>query len=122
MKIYNELENRRKDVGTMAVALIDPDCKNDSLLHNIVDKINLSNFDCIFIGGSLISDNKFEERIKYVKQNTDLPLIIFPGSSNQLSKHADAILFLSLISGRNPQYLIDEHVKSAPTIKKMSLI
>ena len=50
-----------------------------------------------------------------------MPLIIFPGSSDQLSKHADAILYLSLISGRNPQYLIDEHVKSAPFIYNLSI-
>ena len=78
-------------------------------------------FDAIFIGGSFISDNKFESRVAYIKNNTELPVIIFPGSSSQLSIHADAVLFLSLISGRNPQYLIGEHVKSAPIIRNMKL-
>ena len=83
--------------------------------------INESDFDAIFIGGSLISDNEFESRLEEVTKNTELPVIIFPGSSNQLSQHADAVLFLSLISGRNPQYLIGEHVKSAPIIHNMNL-
>ena len=83
--------------------------------------VNESDFDAIFIGGSLISDNDFEARLEKVTTNTELPVIIFPGSSNQLSQHADAVLFLSLISGRNPQYLIGEHVKSAPIIHNMNL-
>ena len=121
MNTYSKLESIRKISGTAAIALIDPDCKNDFILESTVDLINKSNFDAIFIGGSLINDNKFEARIKYVKKNTDLPVIIFPGSSTQLSKYADAVLFLSLISGRNPQYLIGEHVKSAPIIHNLKL-
>ena len=121
MNTYSSLEIIRKKYGSVAIALIDPDCKNDTLLAKIVDLVNKSNFDAIFIGGSLIVDNQFETRVKYVKNNTDLPVIIFPGSSNQLSKYADAVLFLSLISGRNPQYLIDEHVKSAPIIRNLNL-
>ena len=121
MITFEFLENKRKSLGVLAVALIDPDVKNDSDLGNILDLINNSNFDVIFIGGSHITDNHFETRLKFVKSNTDLPVIIFPGSSSQLSKYADAVLFLSLISGRNPQYLIGEHVKSAPIIKNINL-
>ena len=69
----------------------------------------------------MISDNEFDRRLKFIKDNTTLPLIIFPGSSDQLSQYADAILYLSLISGRNPQYLIGEHVKSAPLIYNLSI-
>ena len=121
MTIYSKLELIRTKRGAVAIALLDPDTKNDNGLKKMVKLVNDSDFDAIFIGGSLISDNKFESRIKIVKQNTDLPIIIFPGSSNQLSQYADAVLFLSLISGRNPQYLIGEHVKSAPVIHNMRL-
>ena len=121
MKTYLSLEEIRKKRGAAAVALLDPDSKNDSDLKNIVHLINQSDFDAIFIGGSLISDNKYETRIKYVKEHTELPVIIFPGSSSQLSSYADAVLFLSLISGRNSQYLIGEHVKSAPIINTIKL-
>ena len=121
MKIYWKLEEIRTERGAVAIALLDPDAKNDNGLKKMVKLVNDSDFDAIFIGGSLISDNEFESRIKIVKQNTDLPIIIFPGSSNQLSQYADAVLFLSLISGRNPQYLIGEQVKSAPVIHNMGL-
>ena len=119
MKIYSKLESIRSKRGAVAIALLDPDAKNDDGLKKMVQLVNDSDFDAIFIGGSLISDNEFESRIKTVKDNTNLPIIIFPGSSNQLSQYADALLFLSLISGRNPQYLIGEHVKSAPIIHNM---
>ena len=121
MTIYSKLELIRTKRGAVAIALLDPDTKNDNGLNKMVQLVNDSDFDAIFIGGSLISDNEFESRIKFVKQNTDLPIIIFPGSYNQISQYADAILFLSLISGRNPQYLIGEHVKSAPVIHNMRL-
>ena len=121
MKTYLKLEEIRQKRGAVAVALLDPDNKNDYVLQQILQLVNESDFDVIFVGGSLISDNKFESRVEYVKSNTELPVIIFPGSSNQLSRFADAVLFLSLISGRNPQYLIGEHVKSAPVIKNMEL-
>ena len=121
MKIYSKLELIRLKRGAVAIALLDPDAKNDDGLKKMVQLVNDSDFDAIFVGGSLISDNEFESRIKTVKNNSDLPIIIFPGSSNQLSRYADALLFLSLISGRNPQYLIGEHVKSALVIHNMKL-
>ncbi len=121
MSTFSILEKIRINRGAVAIALLDPDIKNDNGLIKMVHLVNESDFDAIFIGGSLISDNEFESRLEEVVKNTDLPVIIFPGSSNQLSKHANAVLFLSLISGRNPQYLIGEHVKSAPIIHNMNL-
>ena len=121
LSIFEKLETVREKRGAVAIALLDPDKKNDSDLLNMLQLVNDSDFDVVFVGGSLISDNDFESRIKAITENTDLPVIIFPGSSNQISKHADGVLFLSLISGRNPQYLIDEHVKSAPVIRNLGL-
>ena len=115
------MENIRQKRGCAAVALIDPDKKYDDIILPMINLVNKCDFDIIFVGGSMISDNDFNKRLKFIKSNTDLPLIIFPGSSNQISKHADAILYLSLISGRNPQYLISEHVKSAPLIYSLSI-
>ena len=121
MSTFSKLEKIRAVRGAVAIALLDPDKKNDNGLLKMLQLVNESDFDAIFIGGSLISDNEFESRVEEVTNNTDLPVIIFPGSSSQLSQHADAVLFLSLISGRNPQYLIGEHVKSAPIIFNMKL-
>ena len=121
MRLFKQLENIRRDRGAVAVALIDPDTKNDEILLSMINLINECDFDIMFVGGSLISDNEFDRRLEFIKHNTNLPLVIFPGSSDQLSEHADAILYLSLISGRNPQYLIGEHVKSAPLIYNLSI-
>ncbi len=119
--IYKTLEKRRKQKGTLSLALIDPDKKNDQKLLPIIDNINYADFDAILVGGSEIKDNKFEKRVKVIRENTHLPLILFPGDSSQVSRHADAILFLSLISGRNPRYLIEEHVKASKRIYKSDL-
>ena len=121
MKLFEKLEDIRKERGALAVALIDPDTKNDEILLLMINLINDCDFDIIFVGGSMISDSDFDKRLEYIKNNTNLPVVIFPGSSSQISNYADAILFLSLISGRNPQYLIDEHVKSAPHIHKLGI-
>ena len=121
LSTFSKLEKIRAVRGAVVIALLDPDKKNDNGLLKMLQLVNESDFDAIFIGGSLISDNEFESRVEEVTNNTDLPVIIFPGSSSQLSQHADAVLFLSLISGRNPQYLIGEHVKSAPIIFNMKL-
>ena len=119
--IFNQLENVRKKRGAVALALIDPDTKNHNDLKQLLEFINDSDFDSILVGGSLIMDHLFEERMKIIKSNTKLPVIIFPGSSRQISSKADAILYLSLLSGRNPQYLIGEHIESAPIIYSHSI-
>ena len=103
------------------LALIDPDQKNDNILDELIQSINSNNFSAILIGGSSIADNQFQNRIKKIKDKSTKPIIIFPGSSEQISQHADAILFISLLSGRNPKYLIEEQVKGAKLIKQYSL-
>jgi len=119
--VFQTLINNSNQQRCSAIALIDPDVKNDSILDDIIEKINYCGFDAIFVGGSIIMDHLFESRLKYIKSKTDLPLILFPGSSTQVSGEADAILYLSLISGRNPQYLIGEHVQSASKIHNLQL-
>ena len=119
--IFNELEKKRKKKSTQILALIDPDSKNDPILDTIIKTVNESNYDGILVGGSHISDNKFEDRVKKIKNNTNLPIIIFPGDSNQICQTADAILFLSLLSGRNPKYLIEEQVLSSQKIYNYNL-
>ena len=119
--IFHQLEEKRKKHGTQIFALIDPDAKNDPILPKIIEIINKSSYDGILVGGSYICDNNFEDRLKIIKNKTDLPIIIFPGDSNQISKTADAVLFLSLLSGRNSKYLIEEQVSSSKKIYNYEL-
>ena len=121
MSILNYLNERKTSNGFCLLALIDPDKKNDSRLDNILIRINNSSFDAILIGGSSIEDNLLEERINYIKSNTELPLISFPGSSNQISEQINCMLYLNLISGRNPKYLIDEQVRGAIKINQLQI-
>ena len=119
--IFNYLEEKRKQNKFCLLALIDPDKKNDIRLDSIINQINNSSFSAVLVGGSKIEDDKFEERLTFINSKTDLPIILFPGSSNQISPIAQSILYLNLISGRNPKYLIEEQVKGAKTIQKHNI-
>ncbi|MFQ6610838.1 MAG: geranylgeranylglyceryl/heptaprenylglyceryl phosphate synthase, partial [Fidelibacterota bacterium] len=121
MNIFRKLEAIRQEKGAVAFALVDPDQKNEGMLTDITSGIVQAGFDAILVGGSLIMDNGFEDRINEIREISSLPIIIFPGSSRQLSGKADAVLFLSLHSGRNPQYLIGEQVQSAPVLKNLNI-
>lgn len=99
--------------GQVAV-LIDPEKTNKELqIKNLVKKSEFAKIDYFFVGGSTVSRQDLEQVIHLLKANTEIPILIFPGGSNQLSQKADGILYLSLLSGRNPDYLISHHVQSA---------
>ena len=100
--------------------LIDPDKTNVKTLELLIEKSNKTNVDYFFVGGSLVS-NSVENLVLKIKNNSDIPVILFPGNPNQFTEKADAILFLSLISGRNPEYLISNQVISALRIKKSGI-
>lgn len=97
--------------------LIDPDKLRTQRLQEVVELSVEAGVDYFFIGGSLIVNNMLDQVLSGIKQRCDIPLVLFPGSSFQLSYRADAILFLSLISGRNPELLIGNHVIAAPYLK-----
>ncbi|MEN8248616.1 MAG: geranylgeranylglyceryl/heptaprenylglyceryl phosphate synthase [Bacteroidota bacterium] len=110
-----------RDTKCLAL-LIDPE--NTHRAEEIAAVVNTAEeagIDFIFVGGSLVTHNVIDEVVKGIKSFTQLPVILFPGGLNQISKHADGILFLSLISGRNPEFLISKQVAAAPLIKKLGL-
>ena len=119
--VYSHLESIRRKKGAGYLVLIDPDTKNDGRIEAIVESVNRSGADAILIGGSLIMDSGFDERAKKIKSLSDVPVILFPGSVSQLGPHFDAVLFMSIISGRNPTYLIGEQVIGAPIVKDLDL-
>ena len=96
--------------------LIDPDDVSGEQLKQVISLSEKAGVDYFFIGGSLITKNNFETVASTIKHLSTIPLIIFPGSVFQVTSNADAILFLSLISGRNPEYLIGQHVQAAPHV------
>lgn len=119
--LYNKIVEK-KNLGKKAfTVLIDPD-KVDALSIDKLVQLSLdAKVDYFFVGGSLVISNHLDDCIKQIKSSCNIPVILFPGSPSQVSKYADALLYLSLISGRNPELLIGQHVVSAPFVKKSGL-
>ncbi|HBH47045.1 MAG TPA: geranylgeranylglyceryl/heptaprenylglyceryl phosphate synthase [Bacteroidales bacterium] len=106
--------------GKKLVLLIDPDKLNLSAIIATIHAANETGISMIFIGGSLMGTS-IDSTIETIKKHTHLPILLFPGSLLQLSNKADALLLLSLVSGRNPDYLIGNHVQAAPFIKQSGI-
>lgn len=111
-----------KNTSSGIAILIDPDkFESTEKLSEYLDKVSIAQPDFVFIGGSTVSKSDFQNCVRLTKEKIKVPVVIFPGASHQLSEHADAILFLSLISGRNPDYLIGHHIASVPELEKMNI-
>jgi phosphoglycerol geranylgeranyltransferase len=119
--IYLEILNSKKKGEKLLAILIDPDKIQLGQLDNLIEKINQSPATHLFVGGSLVETNLIDVIIKQIKQVCNLPILLFPGSPSQISKYADGILFLNLISGRNPDYLIEHQVNAVPILEKTNL-
>ncbi len=119
--IYQSLTDRKRQSKKSFAVLIDPDKVNDSSVEELI-KLSLdAQVDYFLVGGSLVVSSYLDECVQLIKRSCQIPVILFPGSPSQVSKYADALLYLSLISGRNPELLIGQHVISAPQVKKSGL-
>ncbi|MDO9260509.1 MAG: geranylgeranylglyceryl/heptaprenylglyceryl phosphate synthase [Flavobacteriaceae bacterium] len=119
--ILNYIQNAQKKRQKLLAILLDPDKTSLEKLPEVVQKINESKTHFIFVGGSLLFKNVLDEFVQIIKKNTQLPVILFPGNAIQISHYADGILFLSLISGRNPEFLIGNQVIAAPLLKESNV-
>ncbi len=117
--VYNSLVHKQAAGQKMLAVLIDPDHIQN--LEESVRRCNDSGVDLIFLGGSLISSGTIGESIALIKSMSDIPVLIFPGDELQIDSRADALLLLSLISGRNAELLIGKHVVAAPYLKKAGI-
>jgi len=119
--ILSNIFQAKKDNKKSLAVLIDPDSLSKKDLDlQMTEAIN-AKVDYFFIGGSMITDDCLDEALSFLKENTSIPIVIFPGSVYQINQKADAILFLSLISGRNADLLIGKQVLAAPMIKKSGI-
>ncbi len=119
--VFQHLLDIKAEKGAGYIVLIDPDKKNEEKLNQQVETANVSGVDVLFVGGSLMMDGSHHDRVAKIKKLSDIPVIFFPGGVSHLNRHYDAMLFMSLLSGRNPQYLIGEQVISAPIVKDMGI-
>jgi phosphoglycerol geranylgeranyltransferase len=122
MKMLQELIDRKVQKQKSLAILIDPDKITDlSSIANLISVAKECYVDFFFVGGSLITRDNLSDVIQKLKLDCQIPVILFPGNNMQISHEADAILFLSLISGRNADLLIGQHVNAAPLLKKSQL-
>ena len=119
--IYSDILKAKAVNQKLLAILLDPDKIVWETLDELISKINQSPATHIFVGGSLVETNTIDKLIIQLKENVNLPIVLFPGNPSQISDKADGILFLSLISGRNSDYLIEHQVQAAPILKKTNL-
>lgn len=118
--IQNEILNAAATGTKLLAVLIDPEKFDISKAHKFFISIPLSTTH-IFVGGSTVEAGETENIIMSIKKHTRLPVVLFPGDFKQVSDKADALLFLSLISGRNPEYLIGQQLKAVPKLENSRL-
>ena len=121
MSIYNNILQAKKDNKKLLAVLIDPEKIDVNNLTRFFNKVHQSIITHVFVGGSTDENNQTAYVVSEIKKITELPVILFPGDVAQITNKADGILFLSLLSGRNPEYLIEQHIKAAPILKDSDL-
>ena len=122
LSVYQTLLTYRQTGQKALAVLIDPDKVEDMASCQRLVRMSIENrVDFFLVGGSLITRDNFGDVVRMIKRETHLPVVLFPGSNLHIESSADAILFLSLISGRNPELLIGQHVVVAPVLKRSSL-
>lgn len=119
--IYDILVERKNHGKKSFAVLIDPDKVHEGQLDRLIAECMEARVDFIFMGGSLVINDNLDALILQIKQICQIPVVLFPGNPSQLSRHANALLYLSLISGRNPELLIGQHVISAPAVRQSQL-
>jgi len=121
MRVQNQINEIIKKKGAAYFILIDPDKTSGSKLEKFIETCVKSEVDGFLIGGSLMLNPNLSQDIDLIKSKCSLPIIIFPGSISQIAPNADALLYISLISGRNADQIIGKHVLAAPMIKKIGI-
>lgn len=121
MSIFSQIKFAKNNGQKLLAILLDPDKVKLESVQELIAKIEILSADFIFVGGSLVQEGATEILVKALKKYTQLKIILFPGDYSQICSQADALLFLSLVSGQNPEYLINQQVKAIPKIKESHL-
>lgn len=121
MSFYKDWEKKKKQNLKSLAVLVDPDKVSTAYFEKIIAAAHYGFIDYFFVGGSLITTNNLDKTIKKLKTATTVPIVLFPGSTLQINTQADAILLLSLVSGRNAELLIGKHVEAAPVLAASNL-
>lgn len=120
-RVYQDILQAKSERKKLLAILLDPDKIKWNELLMLFEKIKSSNATHVFVGGSTVQEQITDKLVEQLKNHIQLPIVLFPGDFTQISDKADAILFLSLLSGRNPEYLIEQHIKAVPVLQKTNL-
>jgi phosphoglycerol geranylgeranyltransferase len=120
-RIYEQIVNKKQQKQKIFAVLLDPDNLTAAACEKLILLSQTNSIDYFFVGGSLVTTSNQAPLISLLKEKSNIPVILFPSSSLHIDSQADAILLLSLISGRNPEFLIGQHVISAPFLKASKL-
>ncbi len=120
-QVLNAIQKAKSTSQKQLAVLIDPDKIDLSDISNFIEKVNKAVITHIFVGGSTVAQGETKKVVTEIKKHTSLPVVLFPGDASQITEAADALLFLSLLSGRNPEYLIGQHIRAIPYLEKASL-
>ena len=119
--IYKKILEAKSGKQQLLAILLDPDKLDLNSIGSVISKINKSTATHILVGGSSYEGDHLNEFIIAIKSKTSLPILLFPGHSSQISAEADGVLFLQLLSGRNPDYLIENQIEAVPILEKTNL-
>lgn len=119
--ILNHIIKNKQSGNKLLAILLDPDKLSRDQLPESLTKISGHKVNYIFVGGSAVSNGITDLFVKRIKELTQIPIVLFPGDFSQLTNHADSVLFLSLLSGRNPEYLVDQQIKSVKFLKESNI-
>ncbi|MFM2361455.1 MAG: hypothetical protein RLZZ316_357 [Bacteroidota bacterium] len=120
-RLYQQLVTKKANGQKSFAVLIDPDKVDAASIDQLTGLATAAKVDYLLVGGSLVISNHLDNVVQQIKAQCNIPVILFPGSPSQISVYADALLYLSLISGRNPELLIGQHVISAAAVKQSGL-
>lgn len=121
MNLYQNILEAIQNKKKLLAILLDPEKLSIEQIPSLANQIKKSPATHIFFGGSTYSGNDFDALIVALKNNIELPIFLFPGDYNQISENADGLLFLSLLSGRNPEYLISQQIKAVSVLENKKL-
>jgi putative glycerol-1-phosphate prenyltransferase len=119
--IFEQIALARIENRKLVGILLDPDKLRADQVEDCLETIDSQGVDLLLVGGSTVQNGETQALVSKIKESSSLPVVLFPGDFSQITDQADALLFLNLISGRNPEYLINQQVKSVPLIRETDL-
>jgi putative glycerol-1-phosphate prenyltransferase len=120
-RIYQQILKAKGQKNKLLAVLLDPDKIQEQSIRGIVDSLDPKRVDFLLVGGSTVANGTTEKVVKEIKSLCEIPVLLFPGDYSQVSAYADGLLYLNLLSGRNPEYLVEQQVKAVPAIRSSGL-